>query len=234
MQIIETSVIGVRSAVITFRRADTPMQIVLFPMLHIGTKGFYKAVTGRLRDCQLVVAEGIKGRSATTSLLTLSYRLLGRSRRLGLVVQDLHLDTLGIPVIRPDLTGEELGSRWRQGVRLLHRVMMIAAVPVFAAGMLLFGTRRVLGRYLALDDLPTREQEITDAALEDVYGVIVRDRDALLIDALTSIHQEHAAEPIKVAVVYGAGHMPAVAAMLVSRLGYHARSAEWLTVFDYA
>ena len=58
MQIIETSVIGVRSAVITFRRPDTPMQIVLFPMLHLGTKGFYKAVTARLRECQLVVAEG--------------------------------------------------------------------------------------------------------------------------------------------------------------------------------
>jgi hypothetical protein len=234
VQIIETSVIGVRSAVITFRRTDTPMQIVLFPMLHLGTTNFYKAVAARLRDCQLVVAEGIKGKSATTSLLTMSYRLLGRSRRLGLVVQDLHLDTLGIPVIRPDMTGEELGSRWRNGVRLLHRVMIIAAVPVFAAGMLLFGTRRVLGRYLALDDLPTREQEITEAAFEDIDDNILRDRDALLIDALTSLHQERSAEPIRVAVVYGAGHIPAVAAMLVSRLGYHARAAEWLTVFDYS
>jgi hypothetical protein len=234
MQIIEASVVGVRSAVITFLRPDTPMQIVLFPMLHLGTTGFCKAVAGRLRDCQLVVAEGIQGRSATASLLTMSYRLLGRSRRLGLVVQDLHLDSLGSPVIRPDMTGKELGSAWRQGVGLLHRLLIIAAVPVFAAGMLLFGTRRVLGRYLALDDLPTREQELAEAAFEDIDKVIVADRDVLVIDALTSIHQQRSAEPISVAVVYGAGHMPAIAAMLVSRLGYHARSAEWLTVFDYS
>ncbi len=234
MQIIEASVIGVRSAVITFRRHDTPMQIVLFPMLHLGTKSFYKAVATRLRSCQLVVAEGIQGRSATTSLLTMSYRLLGRSRRLGLVVQDLRLGTLGIPVICPDMTGKELGSRWHKAVPLLHRLLIIPAVPVFAVGMLLFGTRRVLGRYLALDDLPTQEQELAEAALEDMDKVLVHDRDALLIGALTSIYQQRSSEPISVAVVYGAGHMPAVAAMLVSRLGYHARSAEWLTVFDYS
>lgn len=234
MQIIETSVIGVRSAVITFRRTDTPMQIVLFPMLHLGTKGFYKAITARLRDCQLVVAEGIRGRSTTTSLLTMSYRLLGRSRRLGLVVQDLHLDELGVPVIRPDMTGSEFENRWRKEVSRLHRLLIIPAVPVFAAGMLLFGTRRVLGRYLALDDLPTREQEMVEAALGDINKLIVHERDALLIDELTSIDKERCAEAIKVAVVYGAGHMPAVAAVLVARLGYRARSAEWLTAFDYS
>ncbi len=234
MQIIEVSVIGVRSAVITLRRSDTPMQIVLFPMIHLGTKDFYDAVTARLRECQLVVAEGIRGRSGTTSLLTMSYRLLRRSRRLGLVVQDLNLGTLGIPVIRPDMTGKELDGRWRKEVSRLHRLLIIAAVPAFAAAMLMFGTRRVLGRYLALDDLPTRDQVMADAVFEDIDRLMVHDRDALLIDALATIHKERCAEAIKVAVVYGAGHMPAVAAVLVARLGYQARSAEWLTVFDYS
>ncbi len=234
MQIVEASVIGVRSAVITFRRPDTPMQIVLFPMLHLGTEGFYKAVTAQLRTCQVVVAEGIRGRSATASLLTMSYRLLGRSRRLGLVVQDLPLDTLGIQVIRPDMTGQEFDSRWRKAVPRLHRLLIIPAVPVFAVGMLLFGTRRVMGRYLALDDLPTREQEMAEAAFEEVGKVIVHDRDALLIDSLISIDKERSTEAITVAVVYGAEHMRAVAMVLVARLGYRARSAEWLTVFDYS
>jgi hypothetical protein len=234
MQIVEASIIGVRSAVITFRRSDTPMQVVLFPMLHLGTPVFYKRITARLRDCDIVIAEGIRGQSATTSLLTLSYRLLGRSRKLGLVVQNLPLDTLGAQVIRPDMTGAELDSRWRRTVPLLHRLLIYPVVPLFAAGMLLFGTRRILGRYLALDDLPTREQELAHDSFESIDKVIVDDRDALLVDALTSVHQQRSAEPIKVAVVYGAGHMPAVAAMLVARLGYHARSAEWLTVFDYS
>ena len=79
-----------------------------------------------------------------------------------------------------------------------------------------------------------RPQPPPRSGWEDFDKVVIHARDALLVDALTSIHEERSAEPISVAVVYGAGHMPAVAAMLVSRLGYHARTAEWLTVFDYS
>jgi hypothetical protein len=88
MQIVEVSIVGVRSAVITVKRRGTRMQFVPIPMIHLGTPEFYKAVTSRLHDYQFVVAEGIRGRSATGSVLTLSYRLLRRNRRLGLAVQD--------------------------------------------------------------------------------------------------------------------------------------------------
>ena len=50
--------------------------------------------------------------------------------------------------------------------------------------------------------------------------------------ALDTIHQQRSQEPISVAVVYGAGHMPAVVRSL-ARYGYRASSAEWLTVFGY-
>src|SRR5260370_38645497 len=81
MQIIEVSVVGVRSAVITLKQGDTPMQFVLFPMIHLGTPGFYQAVMSRLRSCQLLVSEGIPGKATTGSLLTLSSRLLPANRR---------------------------------------------------------------------------------------------------------------------------------------------------------
>ncbi len=191
------------------------------------------AITSRLGNCDLVVAEGIRGKAAAVSVLTLSYRLLRRNRRLGLVVQNLDLDALGIPVIWPDMTGAQFGGRWRQAVPLLHRLVMWCVAPLFAAGMMLVGTRRMLGRYLAVDDLPTREQELQREAFEDMDTVVVDERDALLVDALVSIHSQRSAEAVSVGVVYGAAHMPAVAAGLLARLGYRARSAEWLTVFGY-
>jgi hypothetical protein len=89
MQIIEVSDLGVRSAVIWLQRRETPMRFVLFPMLHLGTPSFYAEVTRRLRACDLVVAEGIRGRSIQASALTLTYRLSGGARRGGLVVQGL-------------------------------------------------------------------------------------------------------------------------------------------------
>ena len=54
-----------------------------------------------------------------------------------------------------------------------------------------------------------------------------------MLDCLTSIYQEHHNESIDVAIVYGAGHMPAVTHELLRRYGYRPRSAEWLTVFDF-
>jgi hypothetical protein len=233
MQIIEVSVIGVRSAVITLTRRDTPMKVVFFPMIHLGTPAYYRAVMSGLSDCQLVVAEGIRGKSATTSVATLSYRLLRRNRKLGLVAQNLDLEGLGIPVIRPDMTGAQFEQRWRQAVPLLQRMLLWCVVPIYALGMLVVGSRRMLARQLALDDLPTRQQELTNDAFENMDDVVVTERDRMLLEALLSIHAAHSSEDMSVGVVYGAGHVPGVAGVLVTRLGYRPRSAKWLTVFDF-
>jgi hypothetical protein len=231
MQLIEVSVIGVRSAVITLRRPETPMRFVLFPMLHLGTAAFYQDVTARLGRCQLVVAEGIQGRSLITRALTISYRLPGRRRRLGLVTQRIDYRNLGIQVITPDMTGHQLRAGWRT-LPALQSIAILCVVPVVAAWIWLLGTRRMLSRYAAAEDLPG----LAESAVRERYGtmteLLVDRRDELLVAALEQIHQRHCGEPIDVAVVYGAGHMPAVARYLLARYGYRPREAEWLTVFD--
>ncbi|WP_433384065.1 hypothetical protein ACQPZX_23070 [Actinoplanes sp. CA-142083] len=58
MQIVEVSVVGVRSAVLQLKRADTPLRFHFFPMVHIGEPDFYACVADRLRRCDLIVAEG--------------------------------------------------------------------------------------------------------------------------------------------------------------------------------
>jgi hypothetical protein len=45
-----------------------------------------------------------------------------------------------------------------------------------------------------------------------------------------TIHQQRSQEPISLTVVYGAGHMSALVRYL-TRYGYRASSAEWLTLF---
>jgi hypothetical protein len=44
MQYIEASVVGVRSAVITFKRRVTPLRFVLIPMVHVAEPEFYREV----------------------------------------------------------------------------------------------------------------------------------------------------------------------------------------------
>lgn len=74
MQIIEVTGYAVRSAVITMRRTGTPLEFVIFPMLHVASPTFYSQIRVRLKECDLVVAEGIRGRSVGVSALTLAYR----------------------------------------------------------------------------------------------------------------------------------------------------------------
>ena len=80
--------------------------------------------------------------------------------------------------------------------------------------------------------MPTREDELGYGRFDAFQELLIDDRDALLVRALETIHQQRSQEPIRVAVVYGAGHMPAVVRSL-ARYGYRASSAEWLTVFGY-
>ena len=232
MQLIEVSMAGVRSAVITLRAPGTPMRIVLFPMIHAGTPAFYRSVTARLAGCDLIVAEGISGRSVVVQALTLAYRLPARSRRLALAVQDIDYSSLGVPVIRPDLTAGQFRARWRT-IPVLQRLAVLGLVPAFALAFGLLGTRRTLSRYLDTDDLPTYMEDQARQVAPQLTELILTHRDALLVDSLTTIHQQRQAEAIDVAVVYGAGHMPALTRELYRRHAYRPSSAEWLTVFDF-
>lgn len=232
MQIIEVSVTGVRSAVLTLRRGPTPMEFVLVPMIHLGTAAFYADVKARLRECQLVVAEGVSGRSVLMRALTLAYRLPGRSRRLNLVVQDDGYADCGVPVIHPDMTARQFARRWRS-IPAAQRMLVWILVPVVALTTRVIGTRRLLSRHLEITDLPTPGDHAVREKMPKLMDVLVDHRDAVLLDALAAIHEQHCAEPIQVAVVYGAGHMPAIVQGLWTRHGYRPRAAEWLTVFDF-
>ena len=55
MQLIEVSMTGVRSAVITLQTEQTPMRIVLLLMLYLGTVACHKEVAVRLVQCDLIV-----------------------------------------------------------------------------------------------------------------------------------------------------------------------------------
>jgi len=232
MQLIEVSVTGVRSAVITLQAAGTPMRIILFPMIHVGTRDFYESVTARLADCHVIVAEGITGRSVTVWALTLAYRLPARRRRLALTVQQIDYASLGIPVLRPDITGQQFRKRWRS-VPALQRLAVWCLVPPYALAFALRGTRRTFSRHLGVDDLPTHLEIQARQATPELTEVMLDHRDTCLVDCLTSVHQARQTETIDVAVVYGADHMPAVTHELLRRFGYRPRTAQWLTVFDF-
>jgi len=59
-------------------------------MMHIGSVEYFQEVERRLRDCDRILAEGVKGRRV--SMITVSYRPVARIQRLDLVEQGKALD----------------------------------------------------------------------------------------------------------------------------------------------
>lgn len=232
MQIVEESIMGVRSAVITLSRRETPLRFQLYPMLHIGGRGFYREVTRRLRDCDLIVAEGAPDTVATRAL-TMSYRFTHRNKHLNVETQsEESLDLLSLQkrIVVPDISAGDFAKGW-QRVPLHLRVTMMIAAPIYGIWLALFGKRRWIGKYATMDDLRTNEETLN--ASDELEELLLDSRDQLLIDELLRIHAEHCAEPLTVAVVYGAAHMRAVANALHAAHRYLPREAEWVTVLAY-
>ncbi|WP_264936155.1 hypothetical protein [Streptomyces sp. A012304] len=190
---------------------------------------FYSQVRLRLRGCDLIVMEGVRGQSAGLSALTLAYRFAPRRRRNGLQEQrDELLIPESVPVVYPDVTAAEAIEDLKTLSRWTYLLLLVAA-PVMGLVFALRGPRAFLDEDLAVDDLPStlRAEMLAD---DPVEHAMTDRRDERLLDALGEIHAERADEPIRVAVVYGARHVPAIVAGLMSRHGYRAREAEWLTV----
>jgi hypothetical protein len=229
VQLIEVTDFGVRSAQITLVRRQTPLRFVLFPMVHLGSQAFYADVVHRLARCQLIVREGVSGRSLAVDALTSAYRIPGSRKRDQLVTESLDLSSLDVPTICPDMDAAQFDAGWRR-LPVLPRLGLLALTPVVGAWLAVAGPRVALS-HLETDGLPTREEIERDAgALEQVHDLLVRRRDALLLRCLEEIHGGRCEEAIDVGVVYGAVHMRAVIRHLVDRHGYFAREAEWMTV----
>lgn len=229
MQVIEVTGYAVRSSIISMRRRGGGLRFELFPMMHVASPTFYRQVSARLAKCDLIVVEGIRGKSRQADMITLAYRFAPRASRGGLELQNYGtLLPTGIPVINPDVTAEEAVSQARRVLRWWYWPMLLLA-PVFGLVFALRGPRAFLDEDLVVEDEPlsNRAAWLKDDKLDEAFGGV---RDRRVLDALSAIHSEHADEPMVVAVVYGAGHMPTIAAGLAQRHGYRPSDAEWLVV----
>lgn len=230
MRIVEVTGTTARHAVITMRRSATPLKFLLIPMAHVACPQFYEQVRARLEDCDLIVAEGIRGKAWPVSALTMSYRFSARWRRGRLVLQDYTtLLPAGVPVINPDISATEAISDLRALGRWTYFPLVLGA-PLFGLVATARGPRMFLGQGLEVKLPPTRVgvrmPHLDHGRME---RAMLERRDRLLVDALEQIHAERRRERITVAVVYGAGHIPAVYAALLVHHGYRPGKPQWLT-----
>ena len=224
MQFIESSITGLRSAVITLTHRKWPLRFILFPMVHVGEQQFYDEVAARARLCQLIVAEGIPSQYVPAQ------EWMARQRWGHFVdqVAALRLETLGVPVRWEE---SELDGRPKSPREQLMSRAVDAAGAATIGLIRKFADPRGLPGTDQAEEYDERAENLTGSRLRRLLEYnIMTVRDAKLVRALGEIHHDRAAEPVSVAVVFGADHMPSVASYLCGQLGYIAASAEWLTV----
>jgi hypothetical protein len=224
MQFIESSVIGIRSAVITLTHRTTPLRFILFPMVHVAEQQFYDEVAARARLCQLIVAEGVPSKFAPAQ------EWMAQQRWGDLVdeVAALRLESLGVPV-RWEAELDDQPKSLRD--QLMSRATDVAGAATIGLARKLIDPRGVLPSVDQAEDYEESALNLTGGWFNRMLEYHFRTvRDARLARMLDEIHHDRAAEPVTAGVVFGAGHMPAVAAHLCGQLGYFAASAEWLTV----
>src|SRR5262245_38234485 len=137
MQFIEKNSFNVRSAVYHLKKDDTGLEFLLFPMIHVGSKEFYEEVSRRLAACDLILLEGVNTRKA--NLLTLSYRVVKKIRRMDLITQREGMIVSGFRdrIINSDMDGRTFDERWAS-LPLGLRAQLFLYIPFYAVYLFLF------------------------------------------------------------------------------------------------
>ena len=207
------------------------LKVQLFPMIHIGSPKFYSAVQERLNTCDVVLYEGV--RSPSGWILTLSYRIVARRRRLGLITQSqgLSMTDLRGKLIHADVDGREFGIAWAR-IPWYWRFGILIVAPLFGVFRYLTATRESIGQHLRLEDLPSRNETNRGDSPPGFEHALGASRDTKLIAALEA--QLASADSAKcVGVLSGAAHMRAVTDLLIVKYRFRMIAAEWLEVINY-
>jgi len=229
LQFVESSSFGVRSAIYELARPDVPLRFALFSMIHIGEARYYDALAERARQCDVLLLEGVP--SLRVRLATYAYRAF--SDRLGLVTQ-AHMNTrqLGVRVLDADLSAEEFDSAHAR-LPLLARLILPLMLPACALWFRIAGTRALLAASLSREDLASREQILSSSPELDAFDdLVLHRRDRVFLARLREFYEEAHNRPITAGIIYGAGHMPAIARFLLGPLQYRVRAASWAQVFE--
>ena len=232
MQFIEKNSFNVRSAIYRLQKDGQGLEFILFPMIHIGSQEFYENVSDRLAKCDLILAEGVDSRKA--SLLTRSYRIVKRIRRMDLVTQQVGMNVASFrdKLMNADMEVRAFDEQWST-LPLALRAQIFLLVPVYVIYLFLFGTRETIAENIAVEDLASsNEVLLQDDAFDKLDALLIDERDRRLIRNIANLDEANGKEKKTVGVVFGAMHMRNVTSFLLHNLKYRIAEAEWVTVFD--
>lgn len=227
MQFLESSVIGLRSARHVLTSPIHAARITLYPMVHIGEAAFYRQVHAEAAAHDVALLEGV--RSPVARHLTRSYRWTNTAA-LGLVLQPAPSFGPGdCRAVHADLSAAEFDALWRD-IPAPLRFAVLAASSGIGIARRITATRDSLARGLCRTDLSSRDDIHARTGWSAAFvTLLLTARDARLCARLDALLADPSG-PARIAVIYGAAHMPAVTRHLSERAGFAPIQSDWLTV----
>ena len=232
MQILESSMLGLRAARHRLTSPNSLATVTLLPMVHVGESAFFKAVYDHAFGHDVVLVEGV--RSPVVRHLTSSYRWIDVSK-LGLVIQPQHPpeEAGRARVVHADLSAEEFHEQWRK-VPLWLRFAAFVLAPAIGLKRRLFASRESLAHKMTMEDRLSSEELLSwDPKFAAFKHSILGARDARLLERLREeLDQMPQRGEFRIAIVYGAAHMRAVLAELNGR-GFRSVESSWQTIYSF-
>lgn len=244
MQFVESSFIGLRSAVHIFQHGETGHEVLIFPMIHIGDPKFYETVRDEVAGCDFFITEGVnsprKGKKPRknifVTLLTSSYMIPTKRKRLGLVPQNksLKISELKGEVIWGDVNAKDFMAEWKKDSPFQVLLKLILS-PLFGVYIYLFGNREDLIKILNVNDLPSRNDILTWSEENENYKNALGDFRNSHLKKIMKTHFEKIGKkktPKKTAIVYEAKHMGFIVHALEEEFGYKVKSSKWIMAME--
>lgn len=216
----------VDSCWITWNHPDTRMKVTIYPMVHVGHQSFYDRVSADLARCRYVLYEGVSWRLGDERRPL--YDLLARN--LGIAAQEKALRMpAGATKLNLDMTRTEFRGRFLR-LPLRYIVMFIGLRPLLWLATL---PRPLRGHFIRHGLLRRhRTSEFDDD--RPLTQLLLKTRDKRIVENLTTFCRTtgRTDESAFTGIVFGAGHMPAIAAGLRA-LGYRPGTRRWVEVFRH-
>ena len=196
-------------------------------MVHIGDKSFYDEVSHRLNGCQTIIHEGVPG--FRTRLLTQAYRITAKKKSLNLTLQndEIRIKDHAVRKIHADVSSDGFAENWR-GLPWLQQIGLSILAPLYGVWTYLFSTRESLARGRSTDSLTNAYALRKDDSTIAVRDVFLTKRDEFIVSQIDSYLDTCRSEGETAAILFGAGHMPAIVSHLSEKHGYSSKKAEWI------
>ncbi|MBM4342557.1 MAG: hypothetical protein FJ100_04175 [Deltaproteobacteria bacterium] len=232
----------------TFRRGAVTVDLI--GAVHVGDAGYYKALNARFRRYDRVLFELVKPEEFDVRQLSRSQGAVSGLQR---VIKDLlrlefqldYIDYRARNLVHADMDSGRLGERLRQHAGDILGSLLVWSIGDAARLQHADGTVRWTAWELvqamtdadpprALKRLLARELSEMDAGFGDVGGfgfgsVLIAERNAVAVGVLQRTLGGKNVK--KVAIFYGAAHLPDLADRLRA-LGFTAGPVAWLTAWD--